>query len=302
MAERPGQAFEWGINIVGRSGVMPSLQQVQQLSANSDWSLALLQSGKMIAWGSNASGQTNVPSGTDFVYAVAGWRHGIAVKSDGTVDEWGTPYGNDINKWEAARPVISNAVMVAAGDDHSAALLANGTVRIWGGRHLVVTHDNKFSNIVQIASTWYALLMLHANGTVTAVGENSQVGGYITPPPGLDNVVKIACGQFSMYAIKSDGAMVGWGMPNNYGQFTPPANATNLVSIAGGRYHTIAARADGRVFAWGDNSQRQLNIPLSLSNAQFVSAGRYHSQAIQLDAENEPERPVAPRNLRALTP
>jgi alpha-tubulin suppressor-like RCC1 family protein len=281
---------------------LPTLQQVQQLSANSDWSLALRGDGKLFAWGSNADGQTNVPPGTGFTFAFAGWRHGIAVKSNGTVDEWGTPYGNDINEWEAARPVITNAVMVAAGDDHSAALLANGRVRIWGGRPLVIVHDNKFSNVVQIASTWYALLMLHADGTVTAVGENSQPGGYITPPPGLNNVVKIACGQFSMYAIKSNGTMVGWGMPNTYGQFTPPANATNLVSISGGRYHTIAARADGRVIAWGDNEQGQLNIPLGLSNAQFVSAGRYHSQAIQLDGGSEPERPVAPQNIRALIP
>jgi alpha-tubulin suppressor-like RCC1 family protein len=47
-------------------------------------------SGKVVAWGYNGQGQTNVPSGLTDVKAIsAGGYHSLALKDDGTVVAWG---------------------------------------------------------------------------------------------------------------------------------------------------------------------------------------------------------------------
>src|SRR5258706_244194 len=46
--------------------------------------------GRVVAWGNNNYGQTNVPGGLSTVTAIpAGHRHSLALKSDGTVVAWG---------------------------------------------------------------------------------------------------------------------------------------------------------------------------------------------------------------------
>ena len=75
--------------------------------------------GAVVAWGSNASGQLNVPAGLDDAVAVAaGEEHGLALKSDGTVVGWGSnTFG------EATPPTgLSNVGAISAGGVHSLAL------------------------------------------------------------------------------------------------------------------------------------------------------------------------------------
>jgi hypothetical protein len=280
------QAFEWGYDnqFPGRAAALAQLSDAALVSGNSDWSLALKADGSLVAWGHNGNGQLNVPSlpGDRFVHAAAGWQHGIACRTDGTVEEWGNPYGNTEAEWEAQRPPIHNCVQVAAGDNHSAALLADGTIVTWGGRAAVTKMSGVITDATQIASGWYAVIALREGGSVTVFGAAGHSGEYLTPPPGTNGIVRVAASQFSFYAIKSDGTMVAWGSPNTYGQLTPPPSATNLIDVAGGRDHTIALRADGTVIVWGDNSLGQLNVPAGLRNVIAVGGGRYYTQAIGL--------------------
>lgn len=273
-----GPAWEWGISVVGRTAAIAATKNIVQITCNSDWSLALTDEGELIAWGRNQEGQTNVPAGT-FKDSFAGWRHGIAIKEDGTLEEWGTPFGETIPDWIAWRPNITNAKQVVAGDDHSACLTSNGVVYAWGGRAAVTNNSGVYSNAMMIASGWYHLMILHSNGTVTAFGQVSQPGQSFTVPASLAGVSFIAASQFASYAI-SNGFMVAWGMPDEFGQYTALHNATNLVSISGGRDHTIVARADGTVLAWGDNTWGQCSVPTGLTNSVFVASSRLHSQAI----------------------
>jgi len=51
--------------------------------------LALRDDGTVFAWGNNASGQTNVPSGATNVIAIAaGDNHCLALRADGMVIGW----------------------------------------------------------------------------------------------------------------------------------------------------------------------------------------------------------------------
>lgn len=290
----PGQAFDWGFNIPNRSVVLPGITNAIQGSANSDWTLWLKSTGELIAYGVNTYGQTNTPSGTNWTHSAAGWRHGIACDSNGNVDEWGTPFGEDINDWEALRPVALTSdfiIKVAAGDDHSAALGISGTVYIWGGRAACTNQNAVYTDAIDISCGWYNVTILRANGTVVCFGQVSQGGQYFTPPIGLDGVARVNSSQFSQYAVKSNGVVVPWGMPDNFGIMTPPANATNVLWAGGGRDHSVVSRADGTVVVWGDNAQGQQNIPANLTNANFVSSGRFNPIAIQGEIA-DPEPPV----------
>src|SRR5207253_11156506 len=61
-----------------------------RIAAGEYHSLALQSNGTLVAWGSNSSGQTNVPSGLGRVVALAaGDNFSLALKADGTIAAWG---------------------------------------------------------------------------------------------------------------------------------------------------------------------------------------------------------------------
>src|SRR5258705_13805317 len=94
------------------------------------FSKGLAASGTVVAWGNNAYGQTNPPSGLTNITAVAtGRSHCLALKSDGTVVTWGTIRVGIIDYPQVAVPAdLGVVVAIAAGQEHSVALRANGTV------------------------------------------------------------------------------------------------------------------------------------------------------------------------------
>src|SRR5437016_7183401 len=51
--------------------------------------------GKLVAWGNNQYGQTNVPAGNDFVAIDASQGgHALALRSDGSLAGWGWNFGD----------------------------------------------------------------------------------------------------------------------------------------------------------------------------------------------------------------
>ena len=70
---------------------MPSgLSNVVAIAAGESHSLALTAEGRVVAWGGNYYGQTNVPSGLSNVVAIAaGWYHSLALTAEGRVVAWG---------------------------------------------------------------------------------------------------------------------------------------------------------------------------------------------------------------------
>ena len=62
----------------------------QTIAAGHEHSLAIKEDGTVVAWGSNTSGQCNVPRRLIDVVAIeAGGSHSLALKEDGTVVAWG---------------------------------------------------------------------------------------------------------------------------------------------------------------------------------------------------------------------
>src|SRR5204863_5952321 len=123
---------------------------------------------------------------------------------------------------------LSNAVAITAGTRHSCALLADGSVRCWGGNAFGQLGDGTKSNssvptkvpgVGSITARDVAAGIAHtcivrANSTVACWGDNGfgQLGDGTTTQqlkpivvPNLSNVVSIAAGMFHTCALLATG-------------------------------------------------------------------------------------------------
>jgi hypothetical protein len=272
---------------------------------------------RVVAWGNNFSGQSNVPRGLRDVVAVAGgFTFSMVLRSNGTVVAWGkypdfspayVPPGlsgvaaldggaghalalrsnGTVVAWGPANqngqgsvpPGLSNVVAIAAGANHNVALKSDGTVKAWGDWQFSATSPPAgLSNVVAIAAGGYHSLARKADGTVVAWGSNSS--GESSVPKGLSNVVAIAAGWEHSLALKSDGSVMTWGR-NVENETRVPPGVSNIVAIAAGDYHSLVLRADGKLFAWGyDIGDGAVSVPAGLKNVVAIGCGGYHNLAV----------------------
>ena len=142
---------------------VPGLEGITELAVDGSHNLALRSDGHVMAWGSNRNGELGVGTrvtawtpvevlGLDHVVAIAAGSGGGAgssgaVRDDGTVWMWGTNTSAQMGNGEgplspddpggrnlAPTPVkgITGATGLSIGDGHVAALLGDGTLRMWG--------------------------------------------------------------------------------------------------------------------------------------------------------------------------
>jgi len=251
---------------------------VLQIAAGLDHSLALKADGTVVAWGSNANGQLNVPEDLSGVVAVATREHySLALKAGGAVVAWGN--GPATVPDEAKTGVVA----IAAGNKHALALKSDGEVVAWGDDTFAqaTVPDEAKTDIVDIAAGALHSLALKANGKVVAWGLDNE--GQSTVPLDLSDVVAIAAGAYYSMALKSNGEMVIWG-DNSAGQKNVPDEAkTNIAAIAAGNLHSLALRSDGTVVAWGAVNQHQSEVPAGLNNVVAIAGGEVHSLALKAD-------------------
>jgi alpha-tubulin suppressor-like RCC1 family protein len=185
---------------------------------------------------------------------------------------------------------LVNVIGVSAGNAHSLALKADGSVWAWGsqdeGQLGVPGASEDAKKPVRVSA---------ANNNTTF----------------LAGVSDIAAGGSHNLALKSDGHVWAWGF-NNFGQIGAPTNLLTIQSfardvpgldhvtrIAAGEDFSLALKSDGTLWAWGRNDHGQLGAPsndkcgpqqvsCSLSPIQVrnltgvtaISAGGAHSLAL----------------------
>ncbi len=182
--------------------------------------------------------------------------------------------------------VVAAESTTAAGDQHSLALKADGSVVAWGsggngqlGRggttaSTVPVVVSGLTGVRTLAAGGLSSLALKGDGSVWAWGDNSQgqlgltTGTTILFPTrvsGLPPMKALAAGRFHAVAVALDGTVWSWGA-NSFGQLgrtgsAAPAKVSGLAGIdhvAAGAYHSAALRSDGRVLTWGAGYAGQL--------------------------------------------
>ncbi|MFD5064788.1 RCC1-like domain-containing protein [Streptomyces sp. NPDC058394] len=158
-----GQVFSWGDNSYGQLGnnrtgdyrTVPDrvqgMPKVKQISAGCDFSLALLESGRVYAWGRGVYGQlgngsravSSVPrqvEGLDNITEIdAGCHHALALTAENKVKSWGYnlygQLGNSSTK-SAVLPVdvdwLEDVSDIEAGANHNYVITSDSKVWGWG--------------------------------------------------------------------------------------------------------------------------------------------------------------------------
>ena len=225
--------------------------------------------------------------------------HTCFVRADGNVLCWGNnalgQIGDGTSGNTRLAPTlvsgVTSAIAVAAGRDHTCALLTSGSVRCWGlnnsgqlgvgtgtaSSSLSVAVPN-LSNVVSLVAGTAHTCARQSNGTVRCWGLNDsgQIGDGNAASPrftpvavsGLTDAVKIAAGASHTCALRGGGIMSCWG-GNGQGELgngnvatrqDTPSNVvdiTEVTDIAAGRRFTCAVRSRGQLLCWGDNDLGQ---------------------------------------------
>lgn len=261
---------------------------------------ALLDDSTVQCWGDNSHGQlgngsagasqTPVPvfeaSGRILrgaVHIAVGARHSCAVLQDGGTVCWGDNTSGQLGNGDLSvtssggalqvqgtMGTLSNVRKLALGDDHSCALLGDGTVQCWGQGESGRLGDETRLDPTAIASPVIS-------------GRNS-----------LSGVTDLSSGSKSTCAI-ARGNAVCWGS-NDRGQLggltrldhsaTPiqvsmadgSGALDNLQSIALGSRHACALKQNGEVYCWGRNRHGQMG------NGQVMNFELYSARPVPFDA------------------
>ena len=295
-----GTVVQWGNTHSGEgfsTGVVHVAGQVLTdavaLAAGGTWTLALRSDGTVAGWGWDYQGNvtglaSDKPQFTNAFVSVrgqilsnvtaiaAGRGHSLALKSDGSVVEWGEIQGGKLNN-AIMPPGVSGVSAVSAGLGDSLALKRDGQVIGWGYPAV----PEGLTNVAAISAARAFRgpnLALRNDGTI--VQWTSDVDAAVVP--GLSNVTAIAAGAYHWLARKSDGHVVQW-----LGDANPPAEVpglSNVVAVAAGDERlSMALRRDGTVAAWGGLFVHA-TVPTGLSNVVAIAAGDAMCLAITTNA------------------
>ena len=224
-----------------------------------------------VSWGANVDGQLGNGAGSDsalyggvgdltgVTQVAAGWDHGLALTSAGTVWVWGAGNAGQLGSGSTAEspvpeqvPGLTGVTQIAAGDGFILALTSDGSVWAWG---------------------------YNAQGQL---GDNSTTSSTVPVlVAGLTGVTQISAGIEFGLALRSDGTVWAWGL-NSAGELGNGSTATisavpvqvtglsQVTQIAAGGTFGMAARTQGfvssltSVWTWGDDQFGELGDGLGV--------------------------------------
>jgi alpha-tubulin suppressor-like RCC1 family protein len=309
--------FGWGQNQYGSLSYPGNNYRSSptQIGTETTWSkisnsgytvLANKTDGTMWSWGAGAYGvlgldivgtnykssPTQIGTGTTWSQVAIGKYSAFAVKTDGTMWSWGNNSQGELgsnNRVYRSSPVQvgsdTNWSQPALGSALSLAIKSNGTIWFIGGRNDRGTSGLNLGNATRSSPT-----QIGAGTTWSKIS--------VSETDSLNETV---------FAIKTDGTLWGWGsnnlgqlglnIINSYGRSSPTQIGTGTTwSLANAaRAGGFAIKTDGTLWVWGyfNNGSSGTNIdtflvssPIqigALTNWSKVNSGKYHTTAIKTD-------------------
>jgi hypothetical protein len=269
------------------------LSGVKVIAAGNVHSLAVLENGTVVEWGSPGDGSGGVvpvaKSGLSGVKAIAGGAgdFSLALLENGTVMAWGANGSGQLGNGgttSSNEPVavcavgelapcvnhLSHVKAIAAGVSWGLAVLENGTVVSWGA-----DGEGQLGNGTVTSSS--VPVAVCAVGATSPCSEESKQ---------LKGVKAVEAGQDQSLALLENGTVMAWGGPDlgngtstnsttpvavcAAGETAPCANhLSGVTAIGGGGEHPTASYAlleSGKVMSWGDGSWNELGDGSSASS------------------------------------
>jgi len=284
-----GAVFVWGANGAGQLGigqaggaaaapVQLGLSNIIAVAAGGDSSYALRGDGVVFAWGNNVAGQLGLNDGSQRVAPVqipnlsgvtaiaAGGQHVLAIRNNGTVFAWGNNLNgqlglgvNDTTPRDVPTHVVAldglNVRQIVAGEFHSLALAANGTMRAWGSNSLGEC-GNGFGGQKNVP-----VQVLGLTRPVTAIAAGNRHSLAL-----LDNETMRTWGSNTRGQLGNgtSGQSTSTDIPQIV-QVNGGGTLTSVAAIGAGKNHSLVITADGSVGCFGDNFSSECGQPSGFS-------------------------------------
>ena len=91
----------------------------------------------------------------------------------------------------------------------------------------------------------FYLVLVRPDATVDVIFPGGFGDSALLPPAGLTDVISVAAGRGHALALKADGSVVSWGLPDSPARFSLPL--TRVAAISSGPDYSYALHTDGRV-------------------------------------------------------
>jgi alpha-tubulin suppressor-like RCC1 family protein len=317
---------------------------VTALAVGGEHACGVTIAGTVTCWGNNSFGQTgrpvtleqgalSVPGLSGVTAIAAGSFSTCALLKNQTVKCWGdNRYGQLGDGTTTARstpvtvPGLTGVTAIAATkqifgsrfEEHTCALLGNGTAKCWGDNSLgqigdgtqtdrpTATAVSGLTGATAITVGYRRSCARLSNGTVKCWGTDSFTGLALTPVTvaNLTDVVDVRLGDLHACARLTNATVKCWGN-NNFGQIgdgtqftsrpspTPVSGVSGAVAIAMGSMHSCAVLSNGTAKCWGVNSLGEIGegtvnptrptptTVTGLTTVRGLGAGSRHSCALR---------------------
>ena len=335
-----GSIYCWGYNHQGQGGDGTNSQRLYPVPTESlglertaiaitrgnTHTCALLDDGSVSCWGDGSNGalgdgtiiDRSYPSSTSSLgtgrYAVSidsGGDHTCALLDDSSVKCWGynsyralgdgTMISRNIPTLTSALNSSFNAISISTGEQHTCALLEDGSVNCWGYN----AYGQLGDGTTNTRSTPVTTLFNYSSQNVLVYERDFDNDGIYNIFEPIRNSNTLSSGHQSSCAIISDGSVNCWGINTNGqlgdGTTTNRSVATPVLGLDNGAVwvevsegnHACAILDNGSVYCWGQNSAGQLGdgsfverlTPVQVNGlgdekATKLALGQYHSCAL----------------------
>ncbi len=231
----------------------------------------LLNNSEVICWGDNRSGKLSPPDSTEFIQKISSGHNHTCFMTDKDISCWGENYADRL-----AVPDLKGPKELVTGSDTSCARDEEG-IKCWG--------RNSTEFAISIAPTSSPAQSIHLGEGFSCLFNISSEGlcwgdtrFQLTSIPDID---EIQAGRH--FVCIRQGHFIE--CHNNNSEVTgiernAPFNSTGKL-FAGENF--ACALFEGKAECWGENQNKQLYVPVDLTNIQSLALGGVHGCALTED-------------------
>ncbi|MCR6656986.1 MAG: putative Ig domain-containing protein [Opitutus sp.] len=148
---------------------------------------------------------------------------------------------------------------------------------LWDGNAKFLKGLESYSDVADIAIHFNQGVAVRAKGSLVFFRENKQ--STQRPEKVPTSVAKVVAHEGRFAAIKTDGTVTFWHLPNT-GEWPTPPSLKRVVDVALGASHGLALHENGTVTAWGIAGSKAAKVPKKAKNVRAITATRNASFAL----------------------